>query len=97
MSEKVKRLSPNTRTLRELYLKSGNQCAYPECCNLIVNDEGEFIGQICHIEAAEEGGPRFNSNQTNENRRTYVNLMLMCYEHHKVTDDVKKFTVSMLK
>jgi hypothetical protein len=49
----------------------------------MLNIEGTFIGQICHIEAAEEGGERFNLNTTNEQRRSAVNLMLMCYEHHR--------------
>lgn len=97
MAEAVKRLPPKTRTLRELYLKSGNQCAFPECHCLMVNDEGVFIGQVCHIEAAEEGGERFNDKQTNEDRRAFSNLMLMCYEHHQVTNDIKKYTVSVLK
>lgn len=97
MAEEVKRLPPKTKTLRELYLKSGNQCAFPECHSLMVDGEGVFIGQVCHIEAAEEGGERFNGKQTNEDRRAFSNLMLMCYEHHQVTNDVKKYTVSALK
>lgn len=97
MAEEVKRLPTKTKTLRELYLKSGNQCAFPECHSLMVDDEGVFIGQVCHIEAAEEGGERFNGKQTNEDRRAFSNLMLMCYEHHQVTNDIKKYTVSVLK
>jgi DNA-binding transcriptional ArsR family regulator len=97
MAEEVKRLPPKTKTLRELYLKSGNQCAFPECHSLMVDDEGVFIGQVCHIEAAEEGGERFNGKQTNEDRRAFSNLMLMCYENHQVTNDIKKYTVSVLK
>ncbi len=97
MVEEVKRLAPKTKTLRELYLKSGNQCAFPECHNLMVNDDGTFIGQVCHIEGAEEGGERFNENQSNEDRRAFENLMLMCYEHHQVTNDETQYTVAILK
>ena len=57
---------------------------------------GIFIGQICHIQAAEEGGPRFNCNMSNEQRRSVSNLLLLCYEHHKVTDNVNDFSVSRL-
>ena len=56
-----------------------------------MDSDGVFIGQICHIEAAEEGGERFNPNMTNEERRSFDNLMLMCYEHHRVTNDVGKY------
>ena len=63
----------------------------------MMNLDGVFIGQICHIEAAEEGGERFNPAMTNEQRRSAANLMLMCYEHHQVTNDVAKYTVKILK
>jgi hypothetical protein len=95
--EKVQRLQPKGGTLRELYLKSGNQCAYPDCTRLMIDSEGTFIGQVCHIESAEEGGERFNENQTNEDRRQFANLILMCYEHHMKTNDVQKYTVQVLQ
>lgn len=97
MSEKAKRLAPTNDVLRELYLKSGNQCAFPGCYNIMVDETGNFIGQICHIEAAGEGGERFNPNMTNEERRAFDNIMLMCYEHHIVTNDVIEYPVSKLK
>ena len=89
MTEKPKRLTPKGETLRELFLKSGNMCAFPNCTSLMMNSDGVFIGQLCHIEAAEEGGERFNPSMTNEERRAAANLMLMCYEHHKITNDVE--------
>lgn len=75
MEEKAKRLKPTVEVLRELYLKSGNQCAFPGCYYAMVDDNGNFIGQICHIEAAEAGGERFNPNMTNEERRSFDNLI----------------------
>ena len=62
----------------------------------MMNEQRVFIGQLCRIEAAEEGGPRFNLDITNEDHRAASNLMLMYYEHHKVTDDVKKYPVKKL-
>lgn len=97
MTEIPKRLKPTPETLRELFLKSGNLCAFPNCTALMMNEQGTFIGQVCHIEAAEKGGPRFNKAMSNEERRAAANLMLMCYAHHKETDDVKKFPVSKLR
>lgn len=97
MNEKVKRLAPTQDVLRELFLKSGNRCAFPGCHNVMMNEQGDFIGQICHIEAAEEGGERFNPNMTNEERRSFDNLMLMCYEHHVVTNNVAEYPVAKLK
>jgi hypothetical protein len=84
-------------TLRELYLKSGNQCAFPGCAKVMINSEGDFVGQICHIEAAEEGGERFNPLMTDDERAAFPNLMLMCYEHHVITNNVEKYTVDVLQ
>ena len=85
------------QTLRELYLKSGNQCAFPGCKRIMIDDKGVFIGQVCHIEAAEPGGERFNDTQSNEDRRKFDNLMLMCYEHHVTTNAVETYSVEKLK
>jgi hypothetical protein len=94
--EVPKRLAPTRETLRELYLKSGNRCAFPGCKKSLFNIKGVFVGQICHIEAAEPGGERFNKKQTNEQRRAPANLVLMCYDHHVETDDVDKFPVEAM-
>ena len=96
MQEAPKRLAPRLETLRELFLKSGNLCAFPNCSALMMDRDGVFIGQICHIQAAEPGGPRFNATMSNEERRSVSNLMLLCYEHHRVTDSVNKYSVSDL-
>lgn len=97
LAEEPKRLEPTKETLRALFLKSGNLCAYPTCEHLMMNAHGAFIGQICHIEAAERGGARFNPDQTNEDRRAFSNLMLLCYEHHVVTNNVTDYDVARLK
>jgi hypothetical protein len=93
VSDSAKRLAPRYETFRELFLKSGNLCAFPGCDTLMMNEDGLFIGQLCHIEAAEEGGERFNPNMTNEERRSASNLMLMCYPHHPETNNVSRYGV----
>lgn len=77
LPEKPKRLTPKILVLRELYLKSGNQCAISGCGKLMINADGIFIGEICHIEAALQDGQRFNAVQTNEERRGINNLTLL--------------------
>lgn len=96
VTEVPKRLAPTRDTLRELYLKSGNRCAFPGCKKTLFNIKGVFVGQICHIEAAEPGGERFNKKQTNEQRRAPANLVLMCYDHHVETDNLDKFPVAAM-
>lgn len=97
VTEEAKRLTPKGETLREVFLKSGNLCAFPGCGRLMMDADATFIGQVCHIEAAEENGERFNKHMTNEARRQAANLMLMCYDHHQKTNDVAVYTVAKLK
>lgn len=96
-AEIPKRLAPRGDTLRELFLKSGNLCAFPGCAELMMDVKGNFIGQLCHIEAAEPGGERFNPLMTNEQRRHFSNLLLMCYPHHVETDNVVEFPVDKMR
>jgi hypothetical protein len=88
----------SSTTIKRLYTFSGNQCAFPDCSVTFVSPENETnISNICHIEAAEQGGERYNSNSTDDNRRSYENLILLCPNHHKVTDNVGKYTVEILR
>lgn len=96
MKEEPKRLAPTVDTLRALFAKSGNECAFPDCHHLLVDEDNEFVAQVCHIEDAMPGC-RFNEDQTNEERRSYNNLILFCYRHHIKTNDPLKYTVKKLK
>lgn len=91
------RLVPEKETARKLFLLSGNQCAFPNCENNIIDSEDNYIGEFCHIEAANPGGERYNPNQTDKERRASENLILLCRNHHKVTNDIHKYTVTRLK
>jgi hypothetical protein len=82
------RLTPKSEVIRALFARSGNQCAFPGCAQLLVNHKNQLIGQVCHIEAATPGGERYNQRQTDEERRDYNNLLLLCYPHHVETNDV---------
>lgn len=92
----MSRLTPRADILRALFARSGNQCAFSGCSQPLVNQKNKFIGQVCHIEAASPGGERFNPSQTDEERRDYNNLLLMCYPHHIETNDENDYTVEKL-
>ncbi|HVI69280.1 MAG TPA: hypothetical protein VM581_02380 [Magnetospirillaceae bacterium] len=91
------RIEPTQSTKYRLLALSGNQCAFPECDLPLVNEEGHFIGQFCHIEGAEPGGERYNASQTDEGRRAIGNLILLCANHHIITNDVDKYDVGFLQ
>ena len=91
------RIAPTRDSLIALFAKSGNVCAFPGCTHELVTSRNLFVGQICHIEAANPGGQRFNPNSTDEERRSFANLLLLCYRHHKETDDVAVFEANALR
>jgi len=99
VGEKARQYKPST--IRRLDILSGNQCAEPNCKKkLIARDEETIISKICHIEAANENGPRYNQSQTDEERRHFDNLILLCDECHSIidnNDNEVKYPVALLK
>lgn len=82
-----KRLKPRTDTLRELYIFSGNMCAMTDCKQVLIDEDGTWIGEVAHIHAASDGGPRANTSLSQEERREAKNLILLCRKCHKIIDD----------
>ncbi|WP_051609928.1 hypothetical protein [Terasakiella pusilla] len=83
--------------IRELFAKSGNQCAFPDCNHPLIDDDGDYVAQICHIEAASEGGERYNERMTDDERAAPSNLLIMCHRHHVKTNNVDIYTVPILQ
>jgi hypothetical protein len=74
-------------TLKRLYGKSGNCCAYPKCQVELIYETGN-LSDICHIEALNAEGPRYNSSPdiTAQDRNSEPNLILLCKNHHHIID-----------
>lgn len=69
---------------------SNNECAEPNCDkSLMAEDEKTIIAKICHIEAASPNGARYNSEMTDDHRRDFPNLFLLCDEHHSIIDNLE--------
>lgn len=74
-------------TLRKLDTLAGNQCAAPDCDRKLIARDGEtIVSKICHIEAASPQGPRWNPDMTDDDRRHFSNLILLCDECHTIVD-----------
>jgi hypothetical protein len=93
----MSRLAIRKDILRNLSIRSKNKCAFPGCDHPILTPRGEYIAELCHIEAAEPGGPRYNPLRSDEDRRSYENLLFLCHRHHKETDDELRYSVTRLK
>src|SRR6266436_3851282 len=75
------------RTRQRLFALSHNRCSFPGCDVVIASIESEILkAAVCHVEAAEPEGERFNPNMDNEQRRSFDNLILLCPTHHTETD-----------
>ena len=87
------------KTIKRLFALSGNQCSFPECSRRMVNHNNAKDSNICHIEAANLGGERYNDNasMTDRQRADYDNLILLCVQHHDETNDTETYTVESLK
>jgi hypothetical protein len=92
----AKETGPSTATIKRLFALSNNHCAFPKCATSLV--EGKTVtGKICHIKARRPGGPRYDATQTETERHSFSNLILMCGVHHDVIDaDEEAYTVEYL-
>ena len=77
-----------------------NRCAFPGCSTPILAEEtGTILAEVCHIRAQNAQGPRYDPNQSDEERHGFDNLVLMCRNHHKEIDaneNLHVFTVNRL-
>jgi len=83
---------PSKATATKLWTLSGNECANPDCINKVfeIDDHsGEMtkLGQIAHINAANLGGSRYVPGQTDEERHSFKNLMVLCSSCHTEQPD----------
>jgi len=92
--------SPKTRL--QIAKRAGWLCSDPSCRRLTVgsNSEGDdeiMLGIAAHICAAAPGGPRYNSNQTPEQRSAPDNGIWMCRIHAAAIDAKdSKYTETLL-
>jgi len=86
MAARQEPTAPSRATIKKLFARSSNQCAFPRCAEAIIQGN-TVVGEICHIKAANPGGPRYDDQQTATDRHGYDNLLLLCGTHHSVIDD----------
>ena len=88
----------SNEVMRLLYAHSGNRCAYPNCHAPIFEEDGLLTAECCHIKAFSPGGPRYDAAQTDEERNSGENLILLCTRHHRIVDaDEQTYTVDLLR
>ena len=98
MSKRESRAAVRLATVKRLFARSLNRCAFPGCHSMIVDDESDvLLGEICHIEGIGKKALRYNKELSKEERDAYGNLILLCANHHTIIDRDKTYTVESLK
>ncbi|EGQ9318293.1 HNH endonuclease [Vibrio parahaemolyticus] len=87
------------KTRNMLWALSAGRCAY--CKNKLVVESKKknfsLVGEVAHIVAQKEDGPRGKHSLPLSKRDNLENLVLLCKTHHKLVDDhVDEFSVSDL-
>ena len=81
----------STGTERALVALSQGTCYFPDCpVPTIVFVEGEPVTNVefAHICGAKPGAPRFDPTMSDQERRSYDNLVLLCKPHHVLVDRI---------
>lgn len=89
--------APSSATVKTLFARSHNRCAFPGCPSPVVEETDTVTAEICHIRALSPGGPRYDKDQTSGERNSAANLILICGRHHKIIDtEIATYTTATL-
>jgi len=73
---------------KKLWGRSGNICSFPDCGIELVSEKraNRVIGEEAHIKGAKPTAPRYDPNQSPEERASAENRILLCPTHHATVD-----------
>jgi hypothetical protein len=95
--------SYSDRTLKLLWGRAAGRCAMPECrvelfAEATDHDPVVVIGEIAHVAAAADDGPRSAPELDGAQRNGYDNLMLLCQNcHARIDGQTAFYTVTRLQ
>lgn len=85
-------------SVKILWAKSGNCCAM--CSNPVVERQTDTlipVGEMAHIKGHKSGSARYDDGQSDIERHSYNNLILLCPACHTIIDkSVEKYSVDYL-
>lgn len=87
--------------LKPLIALTRNMCAMhdeePPCNGFALVQNEQFLGEIAHIAAAEDGGKRWDDSMDDDQRNANPNLIVLCPNHHTLIDsDEDTYTTEYL-
>lgn len=95
------RVNPTPQTKLRLFSDAAGHCNRPSCRLPLFSEEGRadyHIGEMAHILAAGDAGPRAEPALDRQERASYDNLILLCPNcHTEVDKSVETFPDSLLR
>ena len=80
-------LRPTPSTLKTLFALSGNTCSYRRCESTLAKPEWVEVNcDVAHICGEKRGAARYEPAMSDEDRRHFDNLMLLCPSCHRLID-----------
>lgn len=88
---------PTDAVVKQLY-GTASVCAFPKCREPLYRElaDGSRVlnSRVAHIAARSEDGPRWRDEQSENENRSFGNLLLLCIPHASEVDDQCRSTAS---
>nr|WP_321273491.1 HNH endonuclease [Alcaligenes faecalis] len=84
-------MSITEKSIKLLWSNAAGRCSFPGCDKRLSVEQASDIaphtlGEMAHIKGKNRGSNRYDANQTNDERDSYQNLILLCPNHHTEID-----------
>lgn len=88
-------MSISEKTIKLLWAEATGRCSFKECNTKLtgVGSEPYTLGEMAHIKGAKKGSNRYDPTQSNLERNSYENLILLCPNHHTQIDKPENETI----
>jgi len=93
------------KNIKLLWSNAAGRCSFTDCGMRLTVEQAAHeapytLGEMAHIKGENKGSNRYDETQTNEERNSYENLILLCPNHHTLIDKPENecmYSVDVLK
>ena len=94
----------NEKDIKLLWSNAAGHCSFADCNKRLTVEQAAHsapytLGEMAHIKSKKKGANRYDEMQTDEQRDSYENLILLCPNHHTLIDKPENegiYTVNLL-
>ena len=92
------------KAIKLLWSNAAGRCSFTDCNERLTVEQAAHsaphtLGEMAHIKGKKKGSNRYDGTQTDEQRDSYENLILLCPNHHTLIDKPENeeiYTVDIL-